>query len=52
MLDDKWKSYITTENLTSIKISGLIKTQKDDNPAHIITSGCNTAAESFSIYVE
>ena len=31
---------------------GLIKTHKNDNPARIITSGCNTAIESLSIFVE
>lgn len=34
------------------KIFGLIKTDKNDNPTPIITSGCNIAVESFSIYVE
>ena len=31
---------------------GLIKTHKNDNPARIITSGCNTAIETLSIFVE
>ena len=31
---------------------GLIKNHKNDNPARIITSGCNTALESLSIFVE
>ena len=31
---------------------GLIKTHKNDNPARIITSGCNTTVESISIFVE
>ena len=31
---------------------GLIKAHKNGNPARIITSGCNTAVESLSIFVE
>ena len=31
---------------------GFIKTHKVDNPVQIITSGCNTAAENLSIFVE
>ena len=30
---------------------GLVKTHKNNNPARIITSGCNTAIESSSIFV-
>ena len=35
-----------------MKISGNIKTHKADNPARVITSGCNTAVEHLSIFVE
>ena len=52
ILDQKWKSYIQTECSTSGKMYGLIKTHKNNNPARIITSGCNTAIESLSIFVE
>ena len=52
ILDQKWKSYIQTECSTSGKMYGLIKTHKNDNPARIITSGCNTTVESISIFVE
>ena len=52
ILDQKWKSYIQTECSTSDKMYGLIKTHKNDNPARIITSGCNTTVESISIFVE
>ena len=52
ILDEKWKSYIQTECSTSGKMYGLIKTHKNNNPARIITSGCNTAIESLSIFVE
>ena len=52
ILDQKWKSYIQTECSISGKMYGLIKTHKNDNPARIITSACNTAIESLSIFVE
>ena len=52
ILDQKWKSYIQTECSISGKMYGLIKTHKNDNPARIITSGCNTTVESISIFVE
>ena len=52
ILDQKWKSYIQTECSTSGKMYGLIKSHKSNNPARIITSGCNTAIESLSIFVE
>ena len=51
-LDEKCKSYIQTECSTSGKMYGMIKTHKNNNPARIITSGCNTAIESLSIFVE
>ena len=31
---------------------GLVKTHKANNPVRIITSGCNTAVENLSIFVE
>ena len=52
ILDQKWKFYIQTECSTSGKMYGLIKTHKNNNPARIITSDCNTAIESLSIFVE
>ena len=52
ILDEKWKSYIQTECSTSGKMYGLKKTNKNNNPAQIITSDCNTAVESLSIFVE
>ena len=52
ILDEKWKSYIQTEYSTSGKMYGLKKTNKNNNPAQIITSDCNTAVESLSIFVE
>ena len=48
ILDQKWKSYIQTSG----KMYRLIKTHKNNNPTRIITSGCNTANESLSIFAE
>ena len=31
---------------------GLVKTHKANNPVRIITSGCNTAFQNLSIFVE
>ena len=31
---------------------GLVKTHKVNNPVRVITSGCNTAIERLSIYIE
>ena len=31
---------------------GLIKNHKDNNPVRVITSGCGTAIEYLSIFVE
>ena len=33
-------------------MNGLVKTHKVNNPVRVITSGCNTAIESLSIYIE
>ena len=52
ILDQKWNSCIQTECSTSGKMYGLTKTHKNINPARIITSGCNTAIEPLSIFVE
>ena len=34
------------------KMYGMIKTHKTSNPARVITSGCGTAVENISIFVE
>ena len=52
ILDEKWKSYIQTECSAFGKMYVLIKNHKNDNPARIITSGCNTAIKSLSIFVK
>ena len=52
-IDDKWKSYLKlTNDSTPGKIYDLITTHKVGNPARMITSGCSTAMEKLSIFVE
>ena len=50
MIDNNW--FITPTNSTPGKMYGLVKTHKVNNPVRVITSGCNTAIESLSIYIE
>ena len=51
-IDNNWKMFITPTNSTPRKMYGLLKIRKVNNPARVITSGCNTAIESLSIYIE
>ena len=51
ILDNKWKSFITSSS-TAGKMYGNVKTHQEDNPVRVITSGCNTAVENLSIFVE
>ena len=44
--------YITPVDSTPGKMNELVKTHKVNNPVRVITSGCNTAIESLSIYIE
>ena len=52
ILDNKWKSFITPFSSTAGKMYGNVKTHKENNPVRVITSGCNTAVENLSIFVE
>ena len=52
IISDKWKEFITPEQPAAGKMYGLVKTHKDGNPVRVITSGCNTAVENLSIFVE
>ena len=51
MTDNYWKRFITPINSTPEKMYELVKTHKAKNPVRVITSGCNTAIDSFSIYI-
>ena len=52
VLDNNWKRFIIQTNSTLGRMYGLAKTHKVNNPVRVITSGCNTAIESLSIYIE
>ena len=52
VVDNNWKRFITPTNSTPGKMYGLVKTHKVNNPVRVITSGCNTAIERLSIYIE
>ena len=52
VLDKKWENYIKFSNTKPGTMYGLVKTHKENNPAKVITSGCGTAVEFLSIFVE
>ena len=52
VIDNNWKRFITPTNSTPGKMYGLVKTHKVTKPVRVITSSCNTAIESLSIYME
>ena len=45
-------AYVSPKSTSAGKMYGLVKTHKQDNPVRVITSGCNSAVEMLSIYVE
>ena len=51
-ISDKRKKFITVNNSTPGKMYDNVKTHKIGNPTRVITSGCNTAIENLSIFVE
>ena len=44
--------FVTVVNSSPAKIYELVKTHKVNNPVRVITSGCNAALGSLSIYIE
>ena len=50
-ISQKWKKSITVKDSRPGKMYGNVKTHKIGNPSRVITSGCNTAIENFSIFV-
>ena len=52
VIDNNWKRLVSPTNSTPGKTDGLLKTHKVNKSVRIITSGCNTAIESLSIYIE
>ena len=47
-----WKDYIINRNATPGTNSALYKTHKAGTPVRLLTSGCNTAIERLSTFVE
>ena len=52
VLDKSWSKFIEASFVAPGKMYGLVKTHKADNPIRVITSGCGTAVENVSIFVE
>jgi len=48
----EWKDYIINLNAKPGKNSILYKTHKPGNPVRLVTSGCNTAIENLSRFIE
>ena len=47
-----WQKFIEPSHVTPRKMYGLVKTHKVNNPVRVITTGCGTAVENLSIFVE
>ena len=47
-----WQKFIEPSHADPEEIYGLVKTDKDNTPACVITSSCGTAVENLSIFVE
>ena len=47
-----WSRYIKPSNSNPGKTYGLVKNHKEGNPIRVITSGCGTAIQNLSIFVE
>ena len=52
VIDNSWKHFISCDLPIAGKMNGLVKTHKTNHLIRIITSGCNTAVENLSIFVE
>ena len=44
--------FVVNTKASPAKAKGLIKSHKQDNPARLLLSGCNTAIENLSIFVD
>ena len=51
-ISDKWKNFILNVDAKPGKNVPLYKTHKDGIPARLLTTGCNTAIENLSKFVE
>ena len=52
VFDKKWASYIKSNYCKPGSMYGLSQMHKENNPVRVITSGCGTAIEYLSIFVE
>ena len=51
-ISKEWAKYIVNENAVPGKNSTLYKTHKPNNPVRLLTTGCNTAIENLSRFIE
>ena len=51
-LSSEWASFILNKEAKPAKNSPLYKTHKSDIPVRLLTSGCGSATENLSLYVE
>ena len=51
-ISKEWAKYIVNENAVPGKNSTLYKTHKANNPVRLLTTGCNTAIEHLSRFIE
>ena len=51
-LSTQWENYIINHEATAARNSPLYKTHKPGTPVRLLTSGCNSATEGISEYVE
>ena len=51
-LSTEWENHIINRDATAAKNNPLYKTHKSGTPVRLLTSGCNSATEGLSTYVE
>ena len=51
-IDKNWRDFILNEEAQPGKNSPLYKTHKDNTPVRLLTTGCNTAIENLSRFLE
>ena len=51
-ISKEWAKYIVNEDTVTGKNSVLYKTHKPNNPLRLSTTGCNTAIENLSLFIE
>jgi hypothetical protein len=51
-IDKSWRNFVRNPDAVPGKNSTLYKTHKESVPVRLLTTGCNTATENLSIFVE